>query len=196
MALKPWIHKERELVADMKVFRVHRVRAQSPRTGKPCDLSLLEAGHWVNVVALTPEMEIVLVRQFRHGIEAFTWEIPGGMVDQGEEPAQAAVRELREETGYAGDAPVLLGSVTPNPALFNNRCYTYLVLNCRRIGAVQLDHGEDLEMSTRPLGDMPGWIAAGGIDHALVIGAFWWLALARPDLLPLAPGIWTSMAPK
>jgi ADP-ribose pyrophosphatase len=188
MALKPWIYEVRELVADMRVFRVHRVRAQSPRTGKYCSLSLLEAGHWVNVVALTPEAEIVLVRQFRHGIEAFTLEIPGGMVDKGEEPAEAAIRELREESGYAGDPPVLLGSVTPNPALFNNHCFTYLIQNCRRIGEVSLDHGEDLEVLIRPLCELPGLIAAGGIDHALVISAFWWLALARPDLLPLTPG--------
>lgn len=184
MPLKAWVHEGRKLVADMKVFRVHQVRAQSPRTGKYCDLSLLEAGHWVNVVALTPAQEVVLVRQYRHGIEAFTLEIPGGMIDAGEEPAQGAIRELREETGYAGDPPILLGSVTPNPALFNNRCYTYLLQNCRRVGEVQLDHGEDLEVSTCPLSEIPGILAAGGIDHALVVSAFCWLAIARPDLFP------------
>jgi ADP-ribose pyrophosphatase len=114
--LRPWIHEGRELVADMKVFRVHKVRSRSPRTGGYFELSLLEASDWVNVVALTPEREIVLVRQFRHGTADFTLEIPGGMIDKGERPPQAAGRELCEETGYIGDAPVLLGAVTPNPA--------------------------------------------------------------------------------
>jgi ADP-ribose pyrophosphatase len=185
MTLRPWVHEEREFVAEMKVFRVYRVRSRSPRTGRYCDLSLLEAGNWVNVVALTPEKEIVLVRQFRHGTADFTLEIPGGMVDHGETPAQAASRELSEESGYVGDEPILLGSVAPNPALFNNHCYTYLIENCRPSSIIQLDHGEDLEVSIRPLHEMPAIIAAGAIDHALVISAFWWLTLARPGLMPL-----------
>jgi len=175
MTLKPWLHEERELVADMRIFQVHRLRAQSPRTGQYCSISLLEAGDWVNVVALTPEEDVVLVRQFRHGTGAFTLEIPGGMIDKGETPAQAAIRELREESGYVGDGPVLLGVVTPNPAFLNNHCHTYLLQNCRRVGELQLDRGEDLEVLTRPLHEIPRIIASGAIDHALVICAFWWL---------------------
>jgi 8-oxo-dGTP pyrophosphatase MutT (NUDIX family) len=141
---------------------------------------MLKAGDWVNIVALTPEEEVVLVRQFRHGVRDFTLEIPGGMVDKGETPAQASIRELREESGYAGDEPMLLGIVTPNPAFLNNRCYTYLLENCRRIGEPELDQGEDLEVLTRPLCDIPGIIASGAIDHALVVCAFWWLAQKHP----------------
>jgi 8-oxo-dGTP pyrophosphatase MutT (NUDIX family) len=184
MSLKPWLHEDRELVADMRVLQVVRVRSRSPRTGCDCNLSLLEAGDWVNVMALTPDHRVVLVRQFRHGTRDFTLEIPGGMIDPGETPAQAARRELREESGYAGDEPVPLGVVTPNPALFNNHCHTYLIENCRLVGEVQLDHGEDIEMSVRPVEEIPALIAAGEIDHALVVSAFWWLSRARPGLMP------------
>jgi 8-oxo-dGTP pyrophosphatase MutT (NUDIX family) len=180
MTLKPWLHDEEECVADMGIFQVNRLRARSPRTGESRTISLLNAGDWVNIVALTPEEEVVLVRQFRHGTRDFTLEIPGGMIDSGETPAQAAIRELREESGYAGDAPVLLGVVTPNPAFLNNHCYTYLLENCRRIGEPELDRGEDLEVSTRPLREIPGIIDSGAIDHALVVCAFWWLAQKRP----------------
>jgi ADP-ribose pyrophosphatase len=185
MALKPWIHEQRELVADMGVFQLHRLRAQSPRTGHYRSFSVLNAGDWVNVLALTAAADVVLVRQFRHGTGDFTLEIPGGMVDPGETPAQAALRELREESGYAGDEPVPLGVVTPNPALFNNRCHTYLVENCRRRYALEQDHGEDIEVITRPLRDIPGIIRAGGIHHALVVCAFWWLAQQRPESVRL-----------
>jgi 8-oxo-dGTP pyrophosphatase MutT (NUDIX family) len=176
MTLRPWLHEEGELVADMGIFQVNRLRARSPRTGESRSISVLQAGDWVNIVALTPEEQVVLVRQFRHGVREFTLEIPGGMVDRGETPAQAAVRELREESGYAGGEPVLLGVVAPNPAFLNNLCYTYLLENCRRIGEPELDRGEDLEVLTRPLCDIPGIIASGAIDHALVVCAFWWLA--------------------
>jgi 8-oxo-dGTP pyrophosphatase MutT (NUDIX family) len=195
MTLKPWFAEERELVADMTVFKLHRLRARSPRTDQLRTFSVLSAGDWVNVIALTPEEDLVLVRQFRHGTEDFTLEIPGGMVDAGETPAQAAIRELREESGFAGDQPILLGAVTPNPAILNNCCYTYLLENCRRIGEPDLDHGEDIEVLTRPLDDIPGLIASGGIHHALVICAFWWLAQKQPARMnssaipPIPPAI-------
>lgn len=185
--LKPWHHSQPELIADMEIFRVLRIHSRSPRTGEERRYSLLEAGDWVNVVALTSETEVVLVRQFRHGISDFTLEIPGGMVDREENPAGAAARELREETGYAGDQPVPLGVVTPNPAFLNNRCHTYLIENCRRIGELDLDHGEDIEVALRPIKDIPGIIAAGGIHHALVICAFWHLAQQRPEFIRFHP---------
>jgi len=183
MTLHPWFHEEREQIADMSVFRLHRLRARSPRTGQYRTFSVLDAVDWVNIIALTAEGEVVLVRQFRHGTADFTLEIPGGMVDRGESPARAAIRELREESGYAGGEPLKLGVVTPNPALFNNRCHTFLLENCRRIHEPEPDHDEDIEVLTRPLRDIPGIIASGGIDHALVISAFWWLAQSRPSLL-------------
>jgi len=183
MTLQPWLHELREPIADTSVFRLQKVRARSPRTGQYRTFSVLDAGDWVNVIALTAAREIVLVRQFRHGTADFTLEIPGGMVDRGESPAEAAVRELREESGYTGGEPVKLGEVTPNPALFNNLCHTYLVEGCLRRYEPEPDHDEDIEVLTRPLSDIPGIIASGGIHHALVICAFWWLAQSRPLLL-------------
>ena len=183
MALKPWPHDDPELVADMGIFRLLRLRTRSPRSGVNRSISVLEAGDWVNVVALTPGREVVLVRQFRHGTREFSLEIPGGMVDKGETVAQAAQRELLEETGYAGEGPLMLGVVAPNPAILNNHCHTFLFENCRRVREPEPDHGEDIEVATLPLCEIPGSIASGAIDHALVICAFWWLAQRRPTLL-------------
>jgi 8-oxo-dGTP pyrophosphatase MutT (NUDIX family) len=179
MALKSWIHEDRELATDERIFQVYRVRSQSPRTAQYRQFSIMHAGDWVNVVALTPDHQVVLVHQFRHGTAKFSLEIPGGIIDPGETPAEAAARELLEESGYAGDPPITMGTVSPNPALFDNQCHTCLIENCRKIAESKLDQGEDIETLTRPLSDIPLLIASGDISHALVICAFWHLEHRR-----------------
>jgi ADP-ribose pyrophosphatase len=187
MTLQPWVRREERIIADTSIFQVRSVLARSPRTGEDRWLSVVTTGDWINVIALTDDGHVVLVRQFRHGTREFTLEIPGGLIDPGETPAQAGARELREESGYAGGEPVSLGVVNPNPAFINNRCHTVLIEGCRRVGDPQPDGGEDIETELRPLSTIPQAIASGEIDHALVICAFWWLAQARPGRFVAAP---------
>lgn len=188
MTIEPWFIFDDELVADAKIFRLRRLTTRSPRTGEDRAIALVETGDWVNVVALTPEREVVLVRQFRHGTGSVTLEIPGGLVDAGERPEEAAVRELREETGHTGREVTRVGMVHPNPAFLTNRCYTYLVENCSETHALALDPGEDIEVLRLPLHRIPTEIAEGRITHALVICGFLWLAQKRPDLFTVMPG--------
>jgi 8-oxo-dGTP pyrophosphatase MutT (NUDIX family) len=126
------------------------------------------------VIPVTPDGRIVCVRQFRHGIDAVTLEIPGGVMDPDDpSPMATARREMREETGHDAESFVELGSVTPNPALFNNRCWTYLALNAHPRGAQALDGTEDIEVVYIHPADVPGLVAAGEISHALVVAAFY-----------------------
>jgi 8-oxo-dGTP pyrophosphatase MutT (NUDIX family) len=182
--LKPWEYTGREITADARIFTLYRETAVSPRTGKSREIAHIASPEWVNVVPITTAGEVLLVRQWRHGRRTFTLEIPGGLVDPGEDPSAASAREVREETGYSGGDPQRLGVVTPNPAFMNNRCYTYLIEECRPVGELELDPGEDLEVVPTPLVNIAGLIAGGEIDHALVICGFWWLRQNRPDLWP------------
>lgn len=175
MPVTDWPLIERGLPTDYRVFTVRRDHRKSPRTGQVRAYSIIDCADWVNVIALTPEDDVVLIEQFRHGTSAVTVEIPGGMIDPGEAPLAAARRELREETGYTAARWMSLGVVTPNPALQSNRCHTFLALDARLTDAQALDPGEDIAVLSAPLVDIPGWIDAGRIDHALVIGAFFHL---------------------
>jgi ADP-ribose pyrophosphatase len=183
MPLRPWRVTDSRLLVRTRIFDLVEDISVSPRTDAARPFVRLVSGDWVNVIPVTTERRIVLVRQWRSGIRRFTLEIPGGMMGPDECGARAAAREVREETGYAGDAPVRLGIVSPNPAILTNHCETYLIENCRRVGDLQQDEGEDIEVVTRPLSEVPALVASGQIDHALVICGFWWLRQERPDLL-------------
>jgi 8-oxo-dGTP pyrophosphatase MutT (NUDIX family) len=156
-----------------RVFSLRTDRARSPRTGRGHDFFILESSSWVNVIPLTPQNEVVMVRQYRHGIRDFTLEIPGGVMEKNDTAEEAAKRELREETGYKTSQMILLGSVYPNPAIQNNLCYTFLARNVFLAGEQQQDEREDIEVLRRPLTDIPRLIRKEHITHSLVLAAFY-----------------------
>lgn len=181
-----WKKTATEVLAENHVFRLRRDRVVNPRNQSPLDAYVLECPEWVNVIALTPEESLVLVRQFRHGIERFALEIPGGVVDPGEDPALAARRELLEETGYASDRWEYLGFVDAQPAYQDNRCHTYLALDARLEAQPDLDPGEDIEVLTLPLERLDDAVRDGNIRHALILAAFHLFSL-RGRCAPDAP---------
>jgi ADP-ribose diphosphatase len=169
--IKPWKILSSKVGADYRVFKVRVDEAVSPRTKKAGEFYTLQSNHWVNVIPLTPDRQVVMIKQYRHGSRQVTLEIPGGLVDEAD-PREAALRELREETGYSGSRVTLLGSTNPNPAIFDNLCYTYLVEDATRTTDTSLEVDEDIEVELVPLSKVASLIQEGTINHALVIVAF------------------------
>lgn len=158
---------------DFRIFRLRSDLKRSPRTGREHDFFVLEAPDWVNVIAVTPDARLVMVEQYRHGTNTVELEVPGGVMDAADaSPLETAVRELREETGHAGDAPRRIGGVAANPAILTNTCHTVLITGCVRRHGVEFDAGEDLVTRLVPLADVPGLVAAGRIRHSLVVAAW------------------------
>ena len=172
-SVEPWIRKSSKKVADCRVLTVHESVSVSPRSDKEHNFYFMESADWVNVVPVTAANELVCIRQFRHGTEKITLEIPGGMVDPGEEPIVSAARECMEETGYETDALVPLGVLSPNPALFANRLHTFLAPNARLVNEISNTSTEHTEVHLIPMAEVADLLVAGEIDHALVTSTLW-----------------------
>ena len=166
-----WRRLRSEPLTTPRIFDVVRAIYQHPHREKPQEFFVINPPDWVNVVALTPAGHLVLVRQFRYGINDFSLEIPGGVIDAGEDPLVAGVRELREESGYVGTAARTLGFVHPNPAMQSNRCHLVLVENARPVADLDWDPDEEFEIMTKPVAEVYALAAAGGITHAMVLDA-------------------------
>lgn len=168
--LRPWPELRREHLVDCTVFQVSRSWVRVP-DGRSHPFYRIDADAWVNVVPITAEGELVMIRQFRHGSQTFTLEIPGGLVDPGETPLEAAGRELLEETGFRAGSVRLLGDVNPNPALFGNRVYSFVAEGCERVGEIENPGLEETLVELVPKTRLPEMVRRGEIDHALVLAA-------------------------
>ncbi|MFT3830855.1 MAG: NUDIX hydrolase [Opitutaceae bacterium] len=170
-------------VDHFRVFRVRRTRYRHPHDQREGEFVVIETNDWVNVLALTDDGRMVLVRQFRFGVHDFTLEIPGGVIETGEDPVAAGVRELREETGFVGRNARLLAQVRPNPAIQANRCHLVLVEGCVPAAPTQLDPFEEIEVSLLPVDEVVARAERGEITHALVIDALFFLRAWREGRL-------------
>ena len=182
MKARKWRTLASERVFETPIFNLHRRRAAHPHRGER-DFFVLDPANWVNIIPLTPKREVVMVRQFRHGIGDFTLEIPGGMVDpEDPDPAYAGRREMQEECGYDSDEITPLGWVHPNPAIQPNVCYSFLAQNVKKIDEPRwhLDGSEETEVVIVPLKNIKQLIATNKITHALVITAFSFFDVYNP----------------
>lgn len=147
-------------------------RCVTPQGAEITPYYVLSYPDWINVVAITSEDHLVLVRQYRHGAGRVCLELPSGGVEAGESPEMTARRELAEETGYVSERWQLLSSLSPNPASHANRVHSFLALDAQPFTHRQLDKGEEgLSVELCPVPQILGQLSTGGLDQAMHVSA-------------------------
>ena len=178
-APQPWRRASDRELLKTRVFDVRGSRFEHPDREGSKEFIVIDAPDWAVVAAVTAAGELVLVRQFRFGVQSLSLELPGGVIEPGEDPALAAARELAEETGYAGQEPVVLGIVHPNPAIQSNRAHLILIADVERTERTAWDVDEEIGLQCLPVPEVMRRARAGEITHALMLNALfmlepWW----------------------
>jgi len=173
--IEPWsiVHENKEYQTPIFNLLHRKMQLEAADEQNWGDFYVLEAPEWVNVIPITKKNEVILVEQYRYGIEQPTLEIPGGMVDPGEEPLVAIKRELVEETGYQSDNWSSLGKVSANPAIMTNFTHLYVAEGCDFVGLQESEEDvhERINVHTKPLDEFLDLVDDGTIHHTIVLAA-------------------------
>ena len=162
MSLTPW-----KILSSRHIHPRFRLDTVELANGKTFEPMVFEFRSWANVLAITKNNEVVLVKQYRHGVQENLLELPGGVVDEGEDPLEGARRELMEETGYSAKNIVEVGRIYPNPAIQHNTLFCYVATDVEKIGVQHLDEAEEIEVHLVPLVDLVEMVRRGEFRHAL-----------------------------
>ncbi len=176
--ISKWETIESKKVADLFIFDAYIKKRKNPVSGEYGNFTVLESANWVNIIPITKDNKIILIEQYRHGTDSVTFEIPGGLIERGEDPMIAGVRECTEETGYkSSESPILTGVSFPNPAYQSNQCFSYVWFNCESELEQNLDRHEVINIHSRSKEEVKKMIIDGTINHSVILTAFYFFSL-------------------
>lgn len=173
MPIRPW--KVIESNRPRKNLRVDKCELPN---GNIIETMIMEYSTWACIIGITKKQEVILIKQYRHGTGKVIWEIPGGVVDPGETPLEAAKRELLEESGYSGTNWIKTGLTSPNPDTHTNLMHTFLALNIEKVATQTLDANEEIEVFPIPLDEVISMALNGDLPQAMHVSALFF-ALAQ-----------------
>lgn len=173
---RPWKILQSEYLVQKSWLSVRQDRVRTGRGMIIEEYHVLEVPSWACVICLSGQGELVLIRQYRHGVSRLTLELPAGVIEPDETPLAAAQRELFEETGYTSDNWASLATLTPEPARHTHLAHCFVAHEAVPSHHQNLDDSEDVLVEAVPLDRVLSLIQEGKLTHAVHIAA---LLLAR-----------------
>lgn len=170
--IRPWPIIKSTKGPETSLFCVRMNRCRSPRTGQDHNFYVIDLPSWVQIIPITLDDRLVMIKQYRHGCSQIFLELPGGLIDEDDlNPDKAAKRELLEETGYLAENLSLLTKTYPQPAVLNNIGLTYFAKGVKKVTEPDLDAAEDIEVCLIDLQRIPEMIRSGEINHGQTVMA-------------------------
>ena len=169
--LAPWQVLERKTLLSRQWLELYEDRIRLGNGREIAEFHVIDAPSWSSVLCLTASDEVVLVRQYRHGIGRECWELPAGVIEPGEEPLAAAKRELGEETGYAAERWEPILRVATEPSRHTVYAHFFCAFDATPSIARALDESEDIEVECVPRTELVGLIESGQIIHGIHVSA-------------------------
>jgi len=166
-----WTIRDRKTLYSGNIFTAEHLNCHHPGKGLDHDFIVLNTPEWINVVAITEDGRFIMVKQHRLGTDEYTLETPAGLAEPGEDPMEAARRELREETGYMAKNIALIKSLTANPSCMSTVIHFYCATGCAMAGAQSLDPAEDIEVLLYTESEILNMLSTGAINHSIIVTA-------------------------
>ncbi|MDR2737594.1 MAG: NUDIX hydrolase [Puniceicoccales bacterium] len=179
--LSEWRKLSEEKLVDYKIFSIYRCRFENVTQRKAGDFFLVECDDCVQVIAETTDGRIVMVEQYRFGLESFSLELPGGRMDAGEKAIEAGRRELEEETGFCGGEAEVIAELYPNPAMQTNVVNVVLIRGCRKELDTHFDEFEDLATSLITREELVNIVRSGRLSNCITMASIMRYILREQD---------------
>lgn len=168
-----WETIKKTEIIDLHIFKAEKVIRRHPKWERSAEFTILNSKNWANIIPITENNEILLIEQYRQGIDKITIEIPGGLIESNELPIEAARRECIEETGYSSDTELIpIGMNYPNPAFLNNQCFSFAWFNVKKNYEQNFDLNEEVNVLPTPIDKVKQMIKEGTINHSIILTAF------------------------
>lgn len=167
--MEKWEIRKETVDYKNRIFTMRNLDCLHHKKNVQNDFYVIDTFNWVNIIALTTDGRFILVKQHRLGTDEISIETPGGVIDDGENPEDCAVRELREETGFIGNSVHLLKNLWVNPAIMSNRISFYFIEGCEPSSSQELDEAEDIDVITVTADELSKMISGGELTHSIAV---------------------------
>ncbi len=173
LTISKWKILESDYLLRHKYMTLRKDRVQLANGHVIDDYIVVEKANWINVIAITEEGKYVFERQYRHGASLVNYELPAGIIEDGEQPLAAAKRELLEETGYSGGEWIEYNQAYPNPSSMTNKNYTFLAKGVRKSTNQNLEITENIEVMLLSLDEVKSLLQTCQIAEGIQQAPLW-----------------------